>query len=45
LICHAIADSPYKTVLVNNFNNLHIMASAAHNEKTGVCKAIQGDIP
>ena len=29
LICYAITDSSYKTVLVNNFNNLYIMASAS----------------
>jgi hypothetical protein len=36
--------SPYKTMRVNNFNKLHIMASLTHNEKSGVYKVIQGGI-
>ena len=35
---------PYKTMRVNNFNKLHIMASVTHNEKSGICKVIQGGI-
>jgi hypothetical protein len=40
-----IFGSPYKTVRVNDFNKLYILASGSHNEKSGVCKVIQGDIP
>jgi len=41
-----IMGSSYKTMLVNYINKLHIMLwlLLTHNEKSGVCKVIQGGI-
>lgn len=36
--------SPCKTVRVNNFNKLHIIASDSTWRKSGICKARQGGI-
>ena len=42
---NSILGSTYKTVLVNNFNRLHIMASGSTcGEKSGVYKAKKVDI-